>query len=106
MACQGVIKTSKVKLEPLPPTPQQQTGHGGLQGGGGGGTSHLGDRLTKGSPKILKRNSPEGQEMGRSISTDKVRGPGTQGGAVQSRQTPLRLRDPPAMPAALPLKHA
>lgn len=48
----------------------------------------MGDRLTKDSPKILQRNSPESQEMGRSIPTDRVRGPGSQGGMVQSSQTP------------------
>lgn len=84
VAYQGVIKTTKVKLEPPPPPPLAPDRPWWLVGWGGVG----GDRLTKGSPKILQRNSPGGQEIGRSLSTDQVRGPGTWGGAAQSSQTP------------------
>ena len=55
----------------------------------GGGTSHLGDRPTKGNPKIyfLIFNGPENQTS--DSHRDKVRNPGTQGGKAQSSQSPL-----------------
>lgn len=98
-ARQIIIKTSKVKLEHPPPTDRPRW----LVGG----TSHLGDRLTKDKPKILKKKMPrrpENQTL--AIHTGKVRNPGTQGGEAQSSQTSLRLLGPSYNATTLRLKHA